>query len=335
MDLAEYCIDEQDEREWLPWGAIVRPTVVRNKDYSFFGVISYHRYSSPAMPIILPKGWSMWSEEQHKGEITNFFLVICWNPFWSTLGDETENALKGRKIPRRKAPDYFMEELFRIAETFRQVASPCRVLEYQELLDFLSFSLSFGENYVKMPEIPLYLDVILSEGVDITFEENDLTIFNKTVVVLSFPSCPRGDLLDAIRNELVEIPYRYVRRILCMNVDEAEAKMREYTHGWCSSRAYMKRAIMDGLILPISGYYNEQILFSLPAAFFHESLHYVRGFMDQLYLPYILENFNLKDVWWGSLAGCFRANIRPMITSFDTLGDFLIQPSNGGSAANV
>lgn len=329
MDLVEYCVDEQDEREWLPWGGIIRPTVVRNKDYSFFGVISYHGFSSPVPPVELPKGWSIWVEEQHKGTETTYFFVVCWNPFWNTLTNESENALNGKKIQRRKAPDYFAEELSRIAEILQKFDSSCRVLEYQEIVDFLAFSLSFGENYVKLPEIPLYLDVILTEGLDITFEDNDLTIFNKIVVVLSLPTCPRGDLLDTIRREFTDIPYRYVRRILCMNTNEAENKMKVYTKGWCSRRGYMKRAIMDGIMLPMSGYYNEQILFSLAEDSSDESLHYVRDFMDKLYIPYILEKFNLKDVWWGSLAGCFRANIRPIITSFDTLSDFLIQPAKG------
>ncbi|MGP1585712.1 MAG: hypothetical protein ACTTH3_04255 [Schwartzia sp. (in: firmicutes)] len=335
MDLAEYFIDEQDEREWLPWGGIVRPTVVRNKDYSFFGVLSYHHRSSSVPPLALPKGWSIWTEEQHRGTETNFFLVISWNPFWSTLGDEAENTRTGRKIPRKKVPDYFAEELSRIAEMLRKGDSSCWVLEYQELLDFLSFSLSFGARYIEMPEVPLGLDVILTEGLDITFADNDLTIFHQPVVVLSLPTCPRGDLLDAIRNEFTDLPYRYVRRMLCMDKAEAEDQLREYTDGWCSGRAYMKRAIMDGIILSMSGYYNEQIIFSLPEESFASSLHDLRDFLHQLCIPYVLEDFNLKDVWWGSLAGCFRANLRPFVTGFDTLSEFLIQPAGERSDVNV
>ena len=261
--------------------------------------------------------------------------MICWNPFWSTLSDETENTLKGRKVARRKAPDYFAEELSRIAEMLREVDSSCRVLEYQGLLDFLSFSLSFGEKHIELPEIPLGLDVILAEGLNIVFAHNDLTIFHKPVVVLSLPSCPRDVLLDAIRKEFTPLPYRYVRRMLCMDKDEAEDKMGEYTNAWCSARAYMKRAIIDGIVLSMNGYYSEQIIFSLPEESLVPSLRYVRDFMDKLCIPYILEDFNLKDVWWGSLAGCFRANIRPVITGFDTLSDFLIQPSGGRNNVNV
>ena len=335
MDLAEYYVDEQDAREWLPWGGLVRPTVVRNKDFSFFGVISHSRLSAPVPSLELPKGWSIWAEEQHRGLDTNFYFVVCWNPFWSTIGEEAENALNHRFIQRRKAPDYFAEELLRIAETIRKSDPSCHVLMYQEVVDFLVFSLSFGENHVEMPEVPLFFDVVLTDGLDVEFEENDLSILDKNVVVLSLPSCPRDELLDDIRKEFVDIPYRYVRRNLCMNTEEAEDKMNQYTKGWCSSRGYMKRAIMEGITLPMSGYYSEEIIFSLPEDLFDESLRYVRDFMDNLRVPYILENYNLKDVWWGSLAGCFRANIRPIITGFESLSDFLIQPSEERSAANV
>ena len=335
MDLAEYFIDEQDAREWLPWGGIVRPAIVRNKDYSFFGVISYGRPLPEIPPLELPKGWSLWSEEQHRQGETKFFLVVAWNPFWSTLGDESENALKGRRVPRRKAPDYFAEELARISELVRKADPACRVLEYQEIVDFLSFSLSFGENHIEMPDIPLYLDVALTEGLDIDFEENDIFILGKTLVVLSLPSCPRGGLLDEIRGAFIDIPYRYVRRTLSMSEREAETEMKEYTKGWCSSRGYMRRAVMDGVFLPMSGYYSEELIFSLPEDTYGVSIRYVRQVMENLCVPYILESFNLKDVWWGSLAGCFRANIRPLITGFGSLGDFLIQPSEERGVASV
>ena len=335
MDLAEYYIDEFDAREWLPWGGIVRPAVVRNKDYSFFGVISHSNLSAPIPPLDFPKGWSIWAEEQHRGEQTKYYFVVCWNPFWSTLGDESENALKDRRIQKRKAPDYFSEELSRITDIIKKADPSCRLLEYQEIVDFLVFSLSFGENHVNMPDLPLYFDVVLTDGLDVEFEDNDLSILDKTVVVLSLPSCPRGPLLDAIRLEFRDIPYRYVRRNLCMNKDEAEDKMNQYSKGWCSSRGYMKRAIMEGILLPMSGYYSEEIIFSLPQDTFDQSLRFVKDFMNKLCVPYILENYNLKDVWWGSLAGCFRANIRPIITGFDNLNDFLIQPSEERGVADV
>ena len=92
---------------------------------------------------------------------------------------------------------------------------------------------------------------------------------------------------------------------------------------------------MDGILLPMSGYYSEEIIFSVPLDIYDVSIGYVRQVMDAFGVPYILESFNLKDVWWGSLAGCYRANIRPIVTGFGSLSDFLIQPFEERGVASV
>lgn len=321
MDLAEYYIDEQDVREWLPWGGLVRENVVRNKDGSFFGVLSYEKASVSMPALILPRGWSIWSEEQHgiSSNENQLFFVICWNPFWERISDAAENALGNRKIIRKQAPDYFAEELARIAN----IIPSCQVLKYQEIVDFLSWALSFGEHHVPMPAIPLYFDILLANEIEAKFEGNGLSILGKSVKVLSLPSSPRDKYLDFLRKGLSDIPYRYVRRLLTMDTEAAQDEIKAYTKGWCSSRGYIKRFIMQGILLKMNGYYNEQIIFSLSDDAY---LEYIHRLMSKLQLPYILEGYNLKDVWWGSLAGCFRANIRPMITGFNTLNEFLIQP---------
>ena len=41
-------------------------------------------------------------------------------------------------------------------------------------------------------------------------------------------------------------------------------------------------------------------------------------------MSYVFEKYNLKDVWWGSLAGIFLANIVPPITEFNSLEEFIL-----------
>lgn len=336
LDLAEYFIDEQDEREWLPWGGLVKDGVVRNKDDSFFGVLAYDDLSKPVPPLVLPKGWTIWSEQQHLPAEDHFYCVVCWNPFWSTLGEEAENAISGRRVKRKYASGYFEEELSRIADEFRKADSSCRILEYQEVFDFLSFSLSFGENHVQMPEVPLYLDVLLTEGVGAEFEENSLSVMGKEVSIVSLTACPRDAILDTLRNGLFGIPYRYVRRLLAMEEEDAKADLNAYTKNWCGSRGYLKRSVLHGILSRMNGYYNEQIIFPLADETREKALPYVRKLLDDLCISYVFEKYNLKDTWWGSLAGCFRANIRPNVTGFPSLSDFLVQPQKkAGGAASV
>lgn len=41
--------------EWLPWGGIVRPAIMKQKDGSMFAIFKYEPYSYPADPIALAK----------------------------------------------------------------------------------------------------------------------------------------------------------------------------------------------------------------------------------------------------------------------------------------
>lgn len=336
--LREYFIDERSVGEWLPWGGLVRDSVAKSKDGSFFGILEHGPLPAEEIPAIdFPKGWSLWAEQQHTGKEDRFFLVVCWNPFWGAIDhDAAENALMGRKIRRRQTADYFLEELSRIADGIRRVDASCRILEHQEILDFLSFSLSLGETHAEMPEAPLYLDVLLSEPLHAAFEENGLSVCGKSVMVLSLPSFPRGAVLDEIRQIFSGISFRYVRRLLAMNEEDAEAGMKTYAKGWCRGRGYIKRAILDGLLSDMNGYADEQIIFLLSPEIRGQAIPHIRSRMDALGIPYILETYNLKDVWWGSLAGCFRANIRPILSGFGTFREFLIQPQKAeGGASDV
>lgn len=323
--LKEFSINVRSVSEWLPWGGLVRDNVVKNKDNSFFGILEYGALPADVSAIEFPRGWSLWAEQQHLTTEDRFFLVICWNPFWEKLDhDIADNALMGRKIQRRQAADYFSEELSRIAEKIRSSGASCRILEYQEIIDFLSFSLSLGQNHVELPDVPLYLDILLSDPLHAEFEENGLSVCGKSVIVLSLPSFPRDDLLQAVLKIFSGISFRYIRRLLAMDREDADKMMKAYTTRWCGNRGYMKRAVLDGVLSVMNGYANEQLIFLVSPESREDTIRYITAQMDALNIPYLLEKFNLKDCWWGSLPGCFRANIRPIISGFGSFNEFLI-----------
>lgn len=337
MGLKEYFIDDTAVHEWLPWGALVRKNVMRNKDESYIGILEYtpgKRAVPNPQDFPLKKGWSLWSERQHGAERDRYFLAVCWNPFWGKISKTAENTLHDANVDRRQAADYFAKEL----ETFTKAiggTTDCSVLEYQEILDFLSFSLSIGETRLIMPEIPIYLDVLLSRDLRTDFQENGITLNDKPLVAFSLPSLPRGETLDTLFQAFGKTSYRYVRRLLAFDHDGAKDEIKGYMERWCDHRGYVKKAISKGLVLPLSGYYSEQFFLTVPADAHERVLQYCRTVAGSLRLPFILEDFNLKDIWWGNLAGCFRANINPVITGFDSLGDFLIGGSREGAETDV
>ena len=51
------------------------------------------------------------------------------------------------------------------------------------MMDFLSFTLSMGEHRAIMPDVPLYMDALLSQDIDFDFRANDIFINGKKVLV--------------------------------------------------------------------------------------------------------------------------------------------------------
>ena len=50
---------------------------------------------------------------------------------------------------------------------------------------------------------------------------------------------------------------------------------------------------------------------------------YIRDVLNRLEALYIVEDYNRKDVWWGSLPGLFRANLTPPQMSFAGLQELM------------
>ena len=46
--------------------------------------------------------------------------------------------------------------------------------------------------------------------------------------------------------------------------------------------------------------------------------------MQERELLYVLESYNLKDVWWGSLSGMYLANITPPLVGFSSAENLLL-----------
>jgi len=345
VSLQEYTINDQDVDEWLPWGGLVRESVVKNKDDSFFGVIAYVPYPKKDDKKIkyreYRKGWVIWTEKQHREGEDRCYLIVCWNPFYR-MTHIAENALGAASVSESEAALYFEKELSSIAKDLSKVTT-CKVLAYQDVIDFLAFSLSLGDEKITMPEVPLYLDVLLSQDLQVEFLENGLAINHKQLLVFTPLSIPSMSIMNILYQAFEKVPYRYVQRLLLFDQKSAEADLNKYMDKWCSGRKYVKNALKADLLSNLNGYYSNNFFFLLDEENYQKVDHYCRNIMETLGLSYVVESYNLKDVWWGSLAGIFRANINPLVTGFDCLDDLLVHPTEenttsieiGGTEPNV
>lgn len=330
MSLKEYNVDMSHIDEWLPWGGLTLPHVMQNKDGSFVAVIRYQEYPIESAKIHLPefcRGWTIWIERQHgkKPEQENYsyqdYLVVSWNPFILST-KKVKNTL-GPTITESDCLDYFGKEIRSLASVIAAVTS-AHVLEYQEVLDFLSFSLDFDRHPVKMPEIPLYLDALLSQDINFKFEPNGIKLDDEHVIVISIMGEPQ---LKSVFHAFSSIPYRHIRRVCCMNEKQARKDIKKYTAIWCAGRKYVKKGIFEDIMVgDIKGYFSEYFIFNMNEKNYDHFMEFATDFLNRKKILYRIEQYNLKDIWWGSLAGIFRADVEPPVTFFPAIGDLLLHP---------
>ena len=340
MSWKEYHLDNKTIADWLPWGALTHENVMRNKDDSVLGVIRYKRFDPPQHvqffewknPIFLPtfrRGWSIWLEEQYAADgDVECFLTLCWNPFLKD--DEVVNGLED-------TPQLLYDMEYDLAVTLRRMAwsfpkeAEATVLSYQEIVDYLTFSLTLGRTHVAMPDVPVDLDVFLTAGIDLDFASNHVRLGDEKFLVLTLPSVVGSQ--ESVLRQLTEdlhgagIPCRHVQRLLLFDKTEAEKELRNYTGRWCPSRKYIKDILTGHMLQRLNGYYNNQTIALVSQEDYARTEAYLEKLLGTLGIPYIVEDYNAKDLWWGSLPGLFRAAVVPPICGFRTIEELLATKS--------
>ena len=321
--LKEYDTNTVDVAEGLPWGGLTMPFVMQQKEGSCFSVIEYSPYekdflSKPLKTPAFCRGWGIWSELQHTQSGDRHFFVLFWNPFTEKHHPQILNTL-GVTVEKQNFLPYFAQEAQEVLREI-QTVTEARLLEYQDLMDFLSFTLSMGENRAEMPYIPLYMDALLSQDIDFQFTDNDLYVNGKRVAILTLPSLP--DASELIHH-VGKIPFRYVRRMLFFSEAETKTELKRYAGKWCPLRKTMRERILEGIPSELNGYCYNGFLFHLEESMDEEFCDDVRDFLTERQLPFLFETFNLKDIWWGSLPGMYLANITPPLLGLPSMESML------------
>ena len=322
--LKEFDVDNLAVEEWLPWGGITLPQVMQQKDGSCFCVIEYEPYEKNCLTkkLELPnfcRGWALWNERQHTTAGDKNFLVVCWNPFKTKINPNIENT-PGETVRKENFLEYFGAEVEKIRKELSKVTR-ARLLEYQELMNFLTFELTMDAREVQMPEVPLYMDALLSQDVHFEFRANDIYINGKKLLVLTLPTLPNAwEIFEKVKN----FPYRYVRRILLFDEQESELEMKKYAGQWCSRRKIMLAEIEKEILTKLNGYCWNGFIFRLDETEYETFCDDAEEYLTRQQIPFVIEHYNLKDVWWGSLAGIFLANITPPLVGFDSVEEFLL-----------
>lgn len=325
MSFQEYKVDMTKIYEWLPWGGLTLPNAMEQKDGSFVGVIQYEPYTvnSPAIELPdFPRGWTLLVDRHHFAGMEANYLTVTWNPFFQKDG-KVINTLGDNLADKTKCRDYFTMEIETLAETIGNVTQT-HALHHKELLDYFTDSLNFHKHTVAWPEVPLFLDVLLSQDTKFQMEKNGIRIDNDRIIVVSLMGMPQ---LKKLFHMIEGVPYRHVRRLVTLNQKQTELDKKRYTRGWCSGRHYILKGICDDLLAgTLHGYYNECLVFCMDDLNYDRFLEFLTNFLNREQFLYRIEDYNLKDIWWGTIPGIFRADVEPPAIGFAELGDLLLHP---------
>lgn len=335
----EYSLENKEVQDWVVWEALTHESVLRSKDDSVLGVIRYKPFErKEGAGISLPafsQGWVMNIEEQHGDEGEACFLTLTWNPFLSLKGDKVENALGENAA---MSIDAMEQHMFSVLDTLASRFPPeaeAKILKYQEIIDYLAFSLSHGRMYVEMPAVPVDLDVYLTEDFTADFSKNLITFGEETFLILTLPAF-LGAMEKTLRRIIEEmehahIPCRHVQRILFFDEKEARKEMerRDRMGLWCRSRKYIKELIEAPLHGKFHGYYNNTLVALVKTENYARTVAYLRKLFYETQEFYVIENFNAKQRWWGTIPAHFRAGVAAPICAFQNLEDLLMASGSG------
>jgi hypothetical protein len=286
--------------EWLPWASMPLVGVVENKDHSFLGAFSYSCEAVFDSDCLcqqlqaLGSGWGIWCENRQG----RYYAAFSWLP----------------QAASEDAAGYFDRVLESLAEQL-----PLQRLYAEDLLQYLFESIAIDKQ-IAFPDIPIYLDVLLSAGQ--TYRLNPLEIrvdgYVVTVLVLNGFLEECADRLYSFLKEK-SIPFRSVRRFLPLTVAEAAKEANRYMAGWCQNR----KTIAPLLAYEVNprkpcGYYTHLLVhWNVERGALTRQSMQVREFLRAQGQLVHCEHAQ-PELWLAAVPGVFRAYIvAPMLQLYD------------------
>ncbi|MBP2537480.1 conjugal transfer protein TrbE [Agrobacterium tumefaciens] len=221
-----------------------------------------------------------------------------------------------------------------------------RIARYDELLQFIRFCVT-GENHpVRLPEIPMYLDWLvtaeLQHGLTPLIENRFLGV----VAIDGLPAESWPGILNAL--DLMPLTYRWSSRFVFLDAEEARAKLERTRKKWqqkvrpffdqlfqTQSRSLDQDAMLmvaeteDAIAeassqLVAYGYYTPVIvLFEEDQARLQEKCEAIRRLIQAEGFGARIETLNATDAFLGSLPGVSYANIREPLINTRNLADLI------------
>lgn len=290
-------------------------------------------------------------------------LILTWRPpeprrssltryVYADAGSRSatyaDTALESFRTSIREVEQYLANvvSIRRMVTQETQERGGLRIARYDELFQFIRFCIT-GENHpIRLPEIPMYLDWLvtaeLQHGLTPTVENRFLGI----IAIDGLPAESSPGILNSL--DLMPLTYRWSSRFVFLDEQEARQKLERTRKKWqqkvrpffdqlfqTQSRSVDQDAMMmvveteDAIAeassqLVAYGYYTPVIvLFDEDRARLLEKCEAIRRLIQAEGFGARIETLNATDAFLGSLPGVSYANIREPLVNTRNLADLI------------
>jgi type IV secretion/conjugal transfer VirB4 family ATPase len=257
-----------------------------------------------------------------------------------------EHLPEGDAVDYQETLTFFQDQAGRLRDLLADVLPVIAPLSDAETLTYLHSTVSTKRHPVGVPEVPMYLDVLLTDedllgGVRPRLGEMAL----RTLTIRAFPSATFPGILDALNH--LSLAYRYVIRFLALDRVDAVREIRTYERRWLAKRKSLLTLLREAVLKTESALVDpdaaakaadansaqhavadDQVTFGYCTATVtvwdrdpvraHEKLTMVERVINGQGFTTHAEDLNAVEAWLGSLPGHVYANVRrPLLHSLN------------------
>jgi type IV secretion/conjugal transfer VirB4 family ATPase len=370
VSLKEYATKDPELADYLPWAMLVAPGVIEHKDgswqktFRFRGLDLDSATDRELMSMAslfnnamrrLGDGWTLFIEAQRNPQ--NSYPESNWpNEVAKLIDDERRESFN--QDGRYFSNDYYLTLVFKESKTNNFEPFMAKVSELtglltgifkqfvelndNETLTYLHSTVSTKRHLIRTPDVPMYLDYILTDqdiehGLELKLGDD----FVRTITIKAFPSESFPGILDALND--LNFPFRWTTRFIFTGPETGKAHIEKVRTAWYAGRKRFGTILKEvasqtesGLAESSSirrsedadeaiqlldegfvsfGFFTATVnVWAKDRKTADERIHQVMSNINRLGFTCHLETINALESWLSSIPGHLYANVRrPMV----------------------
>jgi type IV secretion system protein TrbE len=299
------------------------------------------RFPEPASALVEAERKAAFEEEGAHFESAYFLTFLYLPPTSETSATQRffyEGREQGTGIDAREILNGFVDRTDRILQLLDGFMPECRWLDDAETLTYLHSCVSTRRQRVRVPEIPMYLDALLTDqpltgGLEPRLGDAYLCV----LTIVGFPTATTPGILDELNR--LAFPYRWSTRAILLDKTDATKLVTKIRRQWFSKRksiaailkevmtneastlldtdAHNKAIDADAALQELGADVAGEAFCTATVTVWdedlraaNEKLRLVEKVIQGRDFTCMVETVNAVDAWLGSLPGHAYANVR-------------------------